>query len=133
MQALIEQVNWNEQGLVAAIAQDAQSLQVLMLAWMNAEALKLTLSEGQAVYFSRSRQRLWRKGETSGHVQQVHDVRLDCDGDAILLKVTQVGKMACHTGRASCFYLAPVEQTWQAVEPVLKNPEEIYANKTTPS
>ncbi len=127
MQALIEQINWNEQGLVAAIAQDIETNQVLMLAWMNDEALKLTLSKGQAVYFSRSRQKLWHKGESSGHIQKVQDIRLDCDGDAILLKVKQIGGMACHTGRASCFYLAPQAHKWQAVEPVLKDPEEIYA------
>ncbi|MFN5881833.1 MAG: phosphoribosyl-AMP cyclohydrolase, partial [Burkholderiales bacterium] len=102
--AWLDQVRWDAQGLVAAIAQDARSQRVLMVAWMNREALALTAQEGRAVYWSRSRGRLWRKGEESGHVQTVHEIRLDCDGDAIVLQVTQGGGIACHTGRESCFY-----------------------------
>ena len=101
---LLEQIKWNEQGLVAAIAQDAVSREVLMLAWMNRESLQLTLATGDAHYWSRSRQRLWKKGETSGHFQQVKELRMDCDGDAILMKVEQAGGIACHTGRWRCFF-----------------------------
>lgn len=123
-------VVFDEQGLVPAIAQDAQTGRVLMVAWMNQVALTETVRLGYAVYFSRSRQRLWRKGESSGHTQQVVDIRLDCDGDVILLSVNQVGGVACHTGRQSCFYrqLVPADGTmqWQEVDPVLKDPEEIY-------
>ena len=102
--AWLDDVRWNEHGLVAAIAQESGSNDVLMLAWMNREALGLTLARGEAVYWSRSRRQLWHKGDTSGHFQRVHDIRLDCDGDAILLSVEQVGRVACHTGRHSCFY-----------------------------
>ncbi len=100
----LDDVAWNDDGLVAVIAQEVDSGDVLMLAWMNREALAETLSRGEAVYWSRSRQQLWHKGDTSGHFQKVHDIRLDCDGDAILLKVGQAGRVACHTGRHSCFY-----------------------------
>jgi phosphoribosyl-AMP cyclohydrolase len=100
----LDDVTWNDDGLVPAIAQEASSGDVLMFAWMNREALALTLERGEAVYWSRSRQQLWHKGDTSGHFQKVHDIRLDCDGDVILLKVEQVGGIACHTGRHSCFY-----------------------------
>ena len=100
----LDEVSWNDDGLVTAIAQEVDSGDVLMLAWMNREALAETLARGEAVYWSRSRQRLWHKGDTSGHFQKVHDVRLDCDGDAILLRVEQVGRIACHTGRHACFY-----------------------------
>jgi len=103
--------NWNDDGLIPAIAQDATSGEVLMLAWMNAESLALTLREKRAVYWSRSRQALWRKGDTSGHTQTVVDIRLDCDGDTLLLKVNQVGG-ACHTGRETCFFYQPGEGDW---------------------
>ena len=103
--------NWNDDGLIPAIAQDAMSGEVLMLAWMNAESLALTLQEKRAVYWSRSRQALWRKGDTSGHTQTVVDIRLDCDGDTLLLKVNQIGG-ACHTGRATCFFYRPAEGDW---------------------
>lgn len=126
-QAFLDQVKWNSDGLVAAIAQDYQSGRILMMAWMNREALALTLIEGRAIYFSRSRQKLWRKGEESGHVQQLHELRLDCDGDAIVMQVSQVGGIACHTGRESCFYQVWREGAWVAVDPVLKSAEEIYS------
>ena len=102
--AWLDEVAWNADGLVAAIAQEVGSNDVLMLAWMSREALAATIARGEAVYWSRSRRQLWHKGDTSGHFQKVHDIRLDCDGDAILLKVEQVGRVACHTGRHSCFY-----------------------------
>lgn len=129
MQQLINQVSWNEKGLVAAIAQDATTNEVLMMAWMNAEALTLTIKERRGIYFSRSRNALWRKGESSGHIQELVDIRLDCDGDTLLLKVNQLGGIACHTGRKSCFYLQPEEGQWQAVEPIIKKPEDIYEKK----
>ena len=123
----LDSVCWNADGLVPAIAQDADSGQVLMLAWMNQAALAETLASGRAVYWSRSRRALWRKGETSGHSQQVREVRLDCDGDTVLLRVTQAGGIACHTGRSSCFFRRwdPVNG-WEAVDPVLKDPGDIY-------
>lgn len=126
----LDAVAWDERGLVPAIAQDADAGDVLMLAWMDRAALTATVTSGQATYWSRSRRRLWCKGETSGHVQQVVAIRLDCDGDAIVLRVRQAGGIACHTGRASCFYRG-LEQTggdwhWVAHDPVLKNPDEIY-------
>lgn len=129
MDTLLQQVQWNPQGLVAAIAQDWQSGQVLMLAWMNREALQATLREGRAVYWSRSRGELWRKGEQSGNVQRLHEVRLDCDGDALLLQVEQVGGIACHTGRAHCFYRRPGESGWQDSEPVLRDPAALYGSR----
>lgn len=122
----LDQVKWNDAGLVAAIAQEVHSGRVLMMAWMNREALELTVSEQRAVYWSRSRQALWRKGESSGHTQTLHDIALDCDGDAILMQVEQIGGIACHTGRQSCFYRSLKEAQWQTQEAVLKNPEEIY-------
>ncbi len=125
----LAQIKWDEQGLIPAIAQDYQSGRVLMLAWINAEALALSLKEQRAIYWSRSRQKLWRKGEESGHVQKLHAIRLDCDADAIILEVEQVGGIACHTGRESCFYLQLKDQQWVATEPVLKNPQEIYQGK----
>jgi phosphoribosyl-AMP cyclohydrolase len=126
-QAFLDAVRWNDDGLVAAIAQDAHSGVVLMMAWMNREALSLTLQEQRAIYYSRSRQKLWRKGEESGHVQHLHELRLDCDGDAIVMKVDQVGGIACHTGRASCFYKLWREGDWVDVDPVLKSADEIYS------
>jgi phosphoribosyl-AMP cyclohydrolase len=125
----LEQVKWDPDGLVPAIAQEVGSNHVLMLAWMNREALALTAELGRAVYWSRSRQRLWHKGEESGHVQEVHELRLDCDGDVVLLQVTQLGHdpgIACHTGRHSCFFQRLEDGVWRSVEPVLKDPERIY-------
>lgn len=124
----LEAVNWNANGLVPAVAQDAETGEVLMLAWMNREALRLTAEEGVAVYWSRSRGRLWRKGETSGHVQRVREIRLDCDGDTVLLKVVQEGGIACHTGRRHCFYRRLGGGAWVTVEPVLKGPEAIHGS-----
>ncbi len=125
----LQDIKWDRDGLVPVIAQEAASGDVLMFAWMNAEALAETAASGRAVYWSRSRGRLWRKGEESGHVQQVHEIRMDCDNDVVLLKVTQLGHepgIACHTGRHSCFYQRLQGAAWQAVEPVLKDPESIY-------
>ena len=122
------QLAWPENGLLPAIAQDAQSGQILMLAWMNRDALRETVSGGIAVYWSRSRNKLWRKGEESGHEQRVVEVLVDCDSDTILLKVEQKGGIACHTGRASCFYRKLVNEDWSIVEPVLQDPKEIYKN-----
>jgi len=122
----VEQVKWNEQGLAPAIAQDAKTGDVLMLAWMNAESLQLTLDEGIAVYWSRSRQKIWRKGESSGHTQVVKEVRLDCDQDCILLRVDQLGGIACHTGRRHCFFNKHEQGEWVAVDDVVKSPEDIY-------
>lgn len=119
-------VRFDAQGLVPVIAQDAASGRVLMMAWANAEALAETATSGQAVYFSRSRGRLWRKGEESGHRQAVAELRLDCDGDVVLYAVSLVGGIACHTGRESCFYRRLQDGDWQAVDPVLKDPELIY-------
>lgn len=127
MTHFIDQVNFNADGLVAAIAQDARSGRILMMAWMNREALAQTVAKGEAVYFSRSRQKLWHKGESSGHTQKVSEIRLDCDGDMICLQVIQAGGIACHTGRASCLYRVLRDGQWQTVDPVLKNPDEIYS------
>ena len=131
MADLLDQVAWNEQGLVAVIAQEQGSGQVLMLAWMNREALALTLDSGEAVYWSRSRQALWRKGETSGNTQKVISVRLDCDGDALLLEVQQRGGIACHTGRARCFYRRLTDGQWQETDPVIRDPKAIYGEQQT--
>ena len=122
----LDELKWTDDGLIPAIAQDAETGEVLMFAWMNRESLRLTFEEGRAVYWSRSRGRLWRKGEESGHVQQVREIRTDCDRDVILLKVHQVGGIACHTGRRSCFFHRLEDGRWVAVEPVLKDPESIY-------
>lgn len=122
----LDEVRWDSSGLVPAIAQDAQSGRVLMVAWMNREALAETAATGRAVYWSRSRGKLWRKGEESGHAQQVREIRLDCDGDVVLLAVEQAGGMACHTGRLSCFFSRLEGSRWVAVDPVLKDPELIY-------
>jgi phosphoribosyl-AMP cyclohydrolase len=125
----LDEVNWDAQGLVPAIAQERGSGDVLMVAWMNRDALARTIELGEAVYWSRSRGRLWHKGEESGHVQQVHEVRLDCDNDVVLLQVTQVGHdpgIACHTGRHACFFRRFDNGEWKTVEPVLKDPKTIY-------
>ncbi len=125
--AWLEQINWNADGLLPVIAQDAQSKKVLMLAWMNRESLQLSVEEGRAIYWSRSRKKLWRKGEESGHVQKIKDVRLDCDNDVILLAVEQLGGIACHTGREACFYQQLQDDgQWSMVEPILKDPKDIY-------
>ena len=125
----LDEVKWDRDGLVPVIAQEQDSGDVLMFAWMNREALAKTAELGQAVYWSRSRQRLWHKGEESGHIQQVHDIRLDCDNDVVLLRVTQLGHdpgIACHTGRHSCFFQRYEAGEWKSVDPVLKDPESIY-------
>jgi phosphoribosyl-AMP cyclohydrolase len=125
----LDEVQFDAQGLVPAIAQDAASGKVLMVAWMNREALQQTVADGEAVYWSRSRGRLWHKGEESGHTQRVREVRLDCDGDVILLAVEQKGGIACHTGREHCFFRKLVAGRWEQVEPVLEQPEEIYRGR----
>jgi phosphoribosyl-AMP cyclohydrolase len=125
----LDAVKWGPDGLVPAIAQDAESGKVLTLAWMNRDALAATAAEGRAVYWSRSRRKLWRKGEESGHVQTVKDIRLDCDNDAVLLSVEQRGGIACHTGRERCFYQQLQGDRWVSVEPVVKRPDEIYGKK----
>lgn len=122
----LDQIKWNSDGLVPAIAQDAASGRVLMMAWMNRKALSLTAEEGRAVYWSRSRCKLWRKGESSGHVQQVKEIQLDCDADVIILQVEQQGGIACHTGRRSCFFRTLRNGQWETVEPVLRDPDDIY-------
>ncbi|MFM1817868.1 MAG: Phosphoribosyl-AMP cyclohydrolase [Pseudomonadota bacterium] len=125
----LDNIKWDDKGLVPVIAQENATGDVLMFAWMNREALQKTAELKRAVYFSRSRNKLWFKGEESGHVQQVHDIRLDCDNDVVLLKVTQLGHepgIACHTGRHSCFFQSLQNEQWQAVDPVLKDPETIY-------
>lgn len=121
-----DQVQWNEDGLVPAVTQDASSNRVLTLAWMNRDALQRTFESGEAVYWSRSRKRLWHKGEESGHVQKIREIRLDCDADVVLLKVEQVGGIACHTGRESCFFRRLEEGRWVGTDPVLKDPRDIY-------
>lgn len=127
---LTARIKWNEQGLVPAIAQDWQSGEVLMLAWMNREALELTIRESRAIYWSRSRQALWRKGEESGHVQHLRELRIDCDADSVLMKVEQVGGIACHTGRRSCFYQALEKDSWVITDEVIRQPEDIYGSKS---
>ncbi len=127
----LEAVRWNADGLVPAIAQDVTDGRVLMLAWMNREALAATLARGEAVYWSRSRAALWHKGESSGNVQRVCDIALDCDGDTVLLQVEQAGGVACHTGRRSCFYQHLDQGEWHVGEPVLADPEQLYAGKGT--
>jgi phosphoribosyl-AMP cyclohydrolase len=122
----LDEIKWDDHGLVPVIAQDAASGDVLMFAWMNREALEKTAAIGQAVYWSRSRRKLWHKGEESGHFQKVIEMRTDCDNDVVLLKIEQVGGIACHTGRKSCFFQRLEENRWTAVEPVIKDPAEIY-------
>mgnify|MGYP002632420837 CR=1 FL=1 len=126
MLSWLNDIKWDADGLVPAIAQDAESGEVLMVAWMNKEALTLTIQKNQAVYWSRSRQKIWFKGEESGHVQQLKELRIDCDADVILLQVKQIGGIACHTGRKRCFYRVFDNVQWVTDEPVLKDPSEIY-------
>jgi phosphoribosyl-AMP cyclohydrolase len=128
-ESLLDAISWSADGLIPVVAQEHNSGRVLMLAWMNREALATTIREGQAVYWSRSRRRLWRKGEESGHIQRVLEIRLDCDNDTLLLIVEQLGGIACHTGRESCFFQRLQDNRWVAVEPVLKSPEEIYGKR----
>jgi len=122
----LDQIKWNNDGLIPAITQEFESKQVLTLAWMNKEALQLTFETGHAVYWSRSRQKIWHKGEQSGNQQQIKSIRLDCDNDTILLEVVQKGGIACHTGRHHCFYQQLQDGEWKTIEAVLKDPKEIY-------
>ena len=125
--AWLDELAWDKDGLIPAIAQDADTGDVLMFAWMNRDALARTAETGEAVYFSRSRGKLWHKGEESGHTQKVREIRIDCDNDVVLLKIEQVGGIACHTGRRSCFFQKYfADGRWEAVDPVLKDPQEIY-------
>ena len=125
-EAWLDQVRWTNDGLVPVIAQDACSGRLMMMAWMNREALTATAAEGRAIYWSRSRQRLWRKGEQSGHEQKVKEIRLDCDHDAVLLVIEQAGGIACHTGRESCFFQRLDNEKWIIIDPVIRQPEDIY-------
>lgn len=127
----LNEINWSEDQLLPVIAQDETSGKVLMFAWMNPEALMETVKSGKAVYYSRSRGRLWKKGEESGFSQTVSEMRLDCDADVLLLKISQIGGISCHTGRSSCFFRLFNDGKWQTVEPVIKDPEEIYHKGTT--
>lgn len=127
MKTILDEIKWNEAGLVPAIAQQHDTGKVLMVAWMDRQALQITLDEGRAVYYSRSRKKLWRKGEESGHIQELKELRIDCDNDVVLMQVEQIGGIACHTGRQGCFYKRYENGRWQEVEPVLKDPKEIYA------
>ena len=126
MANFLDKIAWNSDGLIPAIAQDHKSGRVLMMAWMNGESLTLTVEENRAIYWSRSRQKLWRKGEESGHVQHIKEIRLDCDSDVIILTVEQVGGIACHTGRESCFYFVLENGDWKSVDPVIKDQKDIY-------
>jgi phosphoribosyl-AMP cyclohydrolase len=128
-EAWLDEIKWNEAGLVPAIAQDAADGRILMVAWMDREALSMTAQQGTAVYWSRSRKKLWHKGEESGHQQMVSEIRLDCDNDVVVLQVEQRGGIACHTGRRSCFYQRLEDGRWVTVEPVLKDPESIYGKR----
>ena len=125
----LDEIQWTADGLVPAIAQDSEDGSILMVAWMNRDALQLTASEGRAVYWSRSRGKLWHKGEESGHEQIVSEIRLDCDSDVVMLQVEQRGGIACHTGRRSCFFRRREDGRWQDVEPVLKDPRDIYHDR----
>lgn len=122
----LDSIHWDADGLIPAIAQDVHTQRILMMAWMNREALELTVQEGRGIYWSRSRQRLWRKGEESGNVQKLHELRLDCDADVIILQVEQLGGIACHTGRESCFYRVLKDGQWQTVDAVIKDPKTLY-------
>lgn len=122
----LDEIKWTDDGLVPVIAQDAATGRVLMFAWMNRESLSMTVAKGEAVYYSRSRQKLWHKGEESGHTQKVKSMRLDCDGDVILISIEQTGGIACHTGRQSCFYKEFENGQWREVDAVIKDPKDIY-------
>ena len=122
----LDEIKWDDSGLLPAIAQDHASGEVLMVAWMNREALRLTVEQERAVYWSRSRRKLWFKGEESGHTQQLREIRIDCDADVVLLQVEQVGGIACHTGRRRCFFRVLQHGEWQIDEQIIKNPDEIY-------
>ena len=122
----LDDIKWDTHGLVPAVAQETGTGKILMVAWMNRESLELSVKEGRAIYWSRSRHKLWRKGEESGHVQMIKDIRLDCDNDVVLLEVEQLGGIACHTGRHNCFYKQLQNDQWVEVETVIKNPDEIY-------
>lgn len=122
----LDEIKWTDDGLVPVIAQELDTGKVLMFAWMNRESLQLTVEKNEAVYWSRSRGRLWHKGEESGNVQKLHDIRLDCDNDVVLITVEQQGGIACHTGRHNCFFKRYEDGNWVEVEPVLKDPKEIY-------
>ncbi|BAW79408.1 phosphoribosyl-AMp cyclohydrolase [Candidatus Nitrosoglobus terrae] len=124
----LNNINWNDEGLIPVIAQEIDTGKVLMLAWMNWEALEMTIESGHAVYWSRSRKCLWQKGEQSGHIQIVKAIYLDCDNDAVLLQIEQIGGIACHTGRRHCFFKRLEEKNWIIVEPILKHPQSIYKN-----
>lgn len=126
----LDAINWNDDGLVPAIALDSETGKVLTLAWMNREALKNTVADGNATYWSRTRGKLWLKGESSGHIQHIKEIRTDCDKDTILLIVKQTGGIACHTGRHSCFYFKLTDHVWEEAEPVIKNPDFIYKSET---
>ncbi len=126
----LDQIKWTSDGLMPAIAQDHKTGEVLMVAWMNRESLALTVAEQRAVYWSRSRQKLWRKGEESGNVQQIRDIRLDCDSDVLMLQVEQIGGIACHTGRRSCFYRSLKDGEWQTIAPVITDPEQLYGKSS---
>lgn len=129
-EAWLDKIHWNEQGLIPVIAQDINTHQVLMMAWMNREALKRTVQEKRAIYWSRSRSKLWPKGEESGHIQHIKDIRLDCDNDVLLLQVEQEGGIACHTGRYHCFFQQLQQTQWVNVEPVLKDPSQLYSKSS---
>ena len=122
----LDDIKWDSNGLLPAIAQDAETGQILMMAWMNREALELTVNENRAIYWSRSRQKLWRKGEESGHIQELIELRLDCDSDVIVIRVNQIANIACHTVRTSCFYRLLQNGEWQTVDKVIKDPKDIY-------
>jgi len=122
----LDDIKWDNDGLLPAIAQDAKTGRILMMAWMNSEALELTVNENRAIYWSRSRQKLWRKGEESGHIQELIELRLDCDSDVIVIRVNQIANIACHTGRTSCFYRLLQNGEWQTVDKVIKDPKDIY-------
>ena len=125
----LDEITFDQNGLIMAIAQDRSTDRILMAAWMNRESLQETVETGMAVYYSRTRNRIWRKGEASGHFQSVHEVRLDCDGDVLILAVDQTADIACHTGRNSCFFRVLKDGVWHTVDPVIKEPDEIYPNE----